>query len=192
MITRGVDTGSRATPRLWQFLSLLLLVGTVAIGGGRSIIAMLERELVVRRNWLSREEFADTYAMAHVIPGVYSVNFGVILGFRFFGGVGAVLAAVTLVSPSFFMVLLLAKGYTLFRHVQLVQGVFRAVAPAVVGMFAAILASMGRALLRSPVDVAVALLAFGGFLWLHVHPALLLLAAGAAGYLRATGGRPGK
>jgi len=192
MITQGVNAGSKATPTLWHFLSLLLVVGTVAIGGGRSIIAMLERELVARRGWLSREEFADAYAMAHVIPGVYSVNFGVILGFRFFGGVGAVLAAVTLVFPSFFMVLLLAKGYTLFRHVQVVQGVFQAVAPAVVGMFAAILVSMGRTLLRSPVDVAVALLASGGFLWLHVHPALLLLAAGAAGYLRGTGRRPGK
>jgi len=187
-----VNTGSKATPTLWPFLSLLLLAGTVAIGGGRSIIAMLERELVARRGWLSREEFADAYAMAHVIPGVYSVNFGVILGFRFFGGVGAVLAAVTLVFPSFFMVLLLAKGYTLFRHVQVIQGVFQAVAPAVVGMFAAILVSMGRTLLRSPVDVAVALLASGGFLWLHVHPAFLLLAAGAAGYLRGTGRRPEK
>ncbi|MDR7433914.1 MAG: chromate transporter [Armatimonadota bacterium] len=192
MAKQGESEKGRARPTLWQFFSVLLVVGTIAIGGGRSIIAMLERELVVRRAWLGREEFADTYAMAHIIPGVYSVNFGVILGFRFFGGVGALLAAIALVFPSFLMVLLLSKGYALLRHTQAVQGAFQAVAPAVVGMFSAILVGMGRTLLRTPLDAIMALFAFGGFLWFHLHPAFLLLAAGGAGYLLATAQRLGR
>ncbi|MBI4279268.1 MAG: chromate transporter [Armatimonadetes bacterium] len=174
---------ARAAPPLGECLRLLLFIGSVSVGGGRAMIALVEREMVQRRRWLTPEEFADTYALAHVLPGVYSVNMGAILGYRWYGALGGIATVGALILPSFLLVLFMAQGYAALRDVPAVRQVFGAVGAAVVGMFLAVAVSIGRVIVRDAAGAAIVAAAALGFAALRVHPALMVVAAGAAGYL---------
>lgn len=177
------ELGAAAAPSLARVFACFLKVGSVAFGGVYGMLGFLERELVLRRRWLTSEELAEAVALGQVMPGAPIVNTGVLVGYRLGGVRGAVAATLGQILPGFVVVLLVGVAYAELRSAPALRGALRGVAAAVVGLLAAVALSMGRRVLDGARGGAVALACLGLLSLAHASPIALLAGSGLAGWL---------
>ena len=128
---------------LQGFLTFLK-IGLFTIGGGYAMIPLIEREVVERRQWLSREDFLDLMSLSQALPGVFAVNFSIYIGHRLRGLRGSLALTAGIVLPSFVIILLVAMFFSAFADNRVVEAIFRGVRPAVVALIAAPLFKMAK------------------------------------------------
>lgn len=129
---------------LQGFLTFLK-IGLFTIGGGYAMIPLIEREVVERRRWLSKEDFLDLMSLSQALPGVFAINFSIYIGHRLRGLRGSVALAAGVVLPSFVIILSVAMFFTAFADNRVVAAAFKGVRPAVVALIAVPCISLGRA-----------------------------------------------
>ncbi|MBR3373753.1 MAG: chromate transporter [Bacteroidaceae bacterium] len=128
---------------LQGFLTFLK-IGLFTIGGGYAMIPLIEREVVERRQWLSREDFLDLMSLSQALPGVFAVNFSIYIGHRLRGLRGSLALAAGVVLPSFVIILLVAMFFSAFADNRVVEAIFRGVRPAVVALIAVPCIKLGK------------------------------------------------
>ena len=128
---------------LQGFLTFLK-IGLFTIGGGYAMIPLIEREVVVRRQWLKREEFLDLMSLSQALPGVFAVNFSIYIGHRLRGLRGSLALAAGVVLPSFVIILLVAMFFSAYADNRVVEAIFRGVRPAVVALIAVPCIKLGK------------------------------------------------
>ncbi len=160
-----------------------LRIGASAFGGGMAALPVFEAELVNRRHWLTPAEVAEAYAISQSIPGVIMINFAVLSGLRLAGKRAAILAAVTVALPSFFIILLLAALFGDRWENRWVAGALSGLRPAVVAMIAGAAIRLGRASLRSPIGWLLAAAGAALMLARVIGPVPLILTGAGAGLL---------
>jgi chromate transporter len=165
-----------------------LILGTIAFGGPAAHVALMRRELVVRRRWLPEAEFMRMFAACNLIPGPSSTELAIYLGYRRAGWRGLVLGGFLFILPAMLIMLAIAWAYTRFGGMVQAGGVLYGIRAAVIGIVVWAIVDLGRRLLKSwPVFVlagAITLLSLLG-----VSPALLILAGGLLGAGAVTLGR---
>jgi chromate transporter len=125
-----------ATYSLWQIILYFLKLGTVGFGGPVALTGYMYRDLVERRGWISEEDYKDGLALAQLAPGPLAAQLGIYLGYVHYGILGATLAGIAFVLPSFIMVVALGWAYTLYGGLTWMQAVFYAVGASVIGIIA--------------------------------------------------------
>ena len=120
----------------FQLFYTFLKIGAFTLGGGYMMITLIEREIVERKKWLTKDEFLDFLVLAQSAPGILAVNISILTGNSLKGKKGAVTATLGTVLPSFLCILFIAVFLTQFQDNQMVQNFFRAVRPAVVALIA--------------------------------------------------------
>jgi chromate transporter len=164
---------------LRELAALYLRLGLTAFGGPAAHIAMMEDEVVVRRKWLSREEFVDLLGATNLIPGPNSTEMAIHVGHRRAGFAGLLLAGTCFILPAAVLVLAIAWAYVHFGTLPQVAGILYGVKPVVVVIVLQALWRLSRTALKDKVSIAVALLAtVSGFL--GIHELLILFGAGVA------------
>ena len=162
---------------LRELAALFLRLGLTAFGGPAAHIAMMQEEVVERRQWLTKEQFLDLLGAANLLPGPSSTEVALYIGYRQAGGIGILLAGVGFILPAFLMVMGLAWAYVRFGHLPQVTGVLYGIKPVVIAVILQALWNLGRTALKSKflagIGLAALPLAFFG-----VSPLLLLLGAG--------------
>src|SRR5437667_9570881 len=103
------DDGRRTT--LTELAALFLRLGATSFGGPAAHIAMLEDEVVARRQWLTRAEFLDLLGATNLIPGPNSTEMAIHIGHRRAGALGLVVAGVCFIVPAALMVGAIAWAY---------------------------------------------------------------------------------
>ena len=83
-------------------------MGAITFGGGYAMLPILEREVVEKRAWISKEEVLDYYAVSQGLPGIITVNVSVFIGYRRRGIPGGIMAALGVVSPCIIIITILA------------------------------------------------------------------------------------
>ena len=163
------------------FVSFTLL----ALQGFGGVVAIVQRELVERKQWLTTDEFLEDWAVAQVMPGPNVVNLSMMIGGRYFGLPGAMAALAGMLTVPLIIVLLLALLHARVGQHPGVAGAFRGMAAVSAGMFAASALKLSGALKRNPMPLAwcVALCAAGFVLvaWLRLPLAYVLLGVGGLG-----------
>lgn len=167
---------SRAA-RLWELAALFLKLGATAFGGPAVHIALLENEVVRRRQWLTHAEFLDLLGATNLIPGPNSTELAIHIGLRRAGAWGLIVAGVCFVVPAFLIVLACAWFYTRYARLPQVAGVFYGVKPVVLAIVVQALCRLAPSAIRSRLLAAVAVAACAASL-AGVHELLLLLIAG--------------
>jgi chromate transporter len=109
-------------------------LGYSGFGGPVALVGYMHRDLVEERKWISEEEYKDGLALAQLAPGPLAAQLGIYLGFVHYRLLGATLAGIAFVLPSFFMVVVLGIAYKLFGGLPWMQAVFYGVGAAVVGI----------------------------------------------------------
>lgn len=115
------------------FLSFTLL----ALQGFGGVLAVVQRELVEKKRWLTREEFIEEWAVAQIMPGPNVVNLCLMIGGRYFGLKGAMAALAGLITVPLVVVLLLVLVYTRFADNSAVVGALHGMGAVVAGLVAA-------------------------------------------------------
>ena len=99
-------------------------IGMFAFGGGYAMLPMFERELTVKRKWLSKEDVTDLFATAQCLPGILSCNFAVFVGYKQKGILGGIAAALGMITPSIVIILIIASFLSAFTDIEIVSKAF--------------------------------------------------------------------
>jgi chromate transporter len=160
-----------------QLAVFFLRLGTTAFGGPAAHIAIMEDELVRRRQWLSREKFLDLLGASNLIPGPSSSELAIHIGYLCAGWRGLLIAGTCFILPAAVMVATLGWLYVHFGELPTVAGILRGIKPVVIAVVLQALWGLGRTAVKTTFlgFVAVFSLAFAVF---GFHPLVLLLLAG--------------
>lgn len=121
------------------FLTLFLeffKIGLFAVGGGLATIPFLY-ELAAKYPWLTPQQLADMIAVAESTPGPIGINCATYAGFNAAGVPGAIVATLSLVLPSFIIILIVSRFLSKYNENKLVKRTFSALRPAATGLIAA-------------------------------------------------------
>ncbi len=127
-----------AAPRYtrWQMVGYMLGLGTWGFGGPVALVGFMYRDLVERRQWISEADYKEGLALAQLMPGPLAAQLAIYLGYVHFRVLGATLAGLAFVLPSFFMVVGLGAVYVAYGGLGWMQAVFYGVGAAVIGIIA--------------------------------------------------------
>jgi len=118
---------------------------------------MMEDEVVRRRGWLTRDEFLDLVGATNLIPGPNSTEMAIHIGRRVAGSIGLVIAGACFIVPATLLTLVAAWAYVEYGALPRVQGALYGIKPVIIAVIALALWRLGRAALRMPGLIVVAL-----------------------------------
>ena len=163
-------------------------IGAFTFGGGWAMIALIQREVVDKHRWVSKEEFVDMLAVAQSLPGILAVNFSVAIGDRLRGFKGSLVSAVGTILPSFIIILAIAMFLTpdTIKENETLNSIFKGIRPAVVALIVAPVLTTAKAakinLKTVAIPVAVALLIYSGIPYVS-NPIVYIILGGIGGYI---------
>ncbi|PZP31347.1 MAG: chromate transporter [Roseateles depolymerans] len=136
---------------------LFLAFTRLALQGFGGVLAIAQRELVERLQWLTKEEFVELLAIAQVLPGPNIVNLSMMIGDRFFGLRGAFVALAGMLAAPSVLVLVLAALYGEFARHPIVADALRGMGAVSAGLILATGLKLLPALKKSPLGLPLAL-----------------------------------
>ena len=147
------------------------------------MVPMMEREIVDKHHWLTKEEFLDIYAVSQVTSGIFAVDMASHIGYKCGGIRSGICASLGVVLPSIIIILAIAIVFLQFKDNRWVEAFFKGVRPAVVALLAVPIFSMARSAritwTNCWIPIASTLL-----IWLcGVSPVWIILAAVVGGIL---------
>lgn len=116
---------------------LFLAFNSVALQGFGGVLTIIQREMVDKRRWMTQQQFVEDWAVSQILPGGNVINLSIILGNRYFGWRGALVALAGMLAVPLLIVLVLATLYTQFAQVQAVSGAVRGMGAAAAGLIGA-------------------------------------------------------
>ncbi len=108
----------------------------LALQGFGGVVAVVQRELVERRCWLSQAQFLEDWAVAQIMPGPNVVNLSLMLGGRFFGARGAAVALAGMLTLPLVVLLLLVVAVGHWIELPAMQGALRGLGSVAAGLIA--------------------------------------------------------
>lgn len=125
---------SSPTYSLWQLITYFLKLGSLGFGGPVALVGYIHRDLVEKRRWISEADYKEGLALSQLMPGPLAAQLSMYLGYVHYRVIGATLAGITFVLPSFLMVLALGWAYSLYGGLCWMQAVFYGVGASVIGI----------------------------------------------------------
>jgi chromate transporter len=144
---------------LRELALFFLRLGTTAFGGPAAHIAMMEDEVVRRRQWVPREKFLDLLGAANLIPGPSSTEMAIFIGYLCKGWAGLLLAGVCFIAPAMVIVIGFAWAYVRFGNLPQVTWLLYGVKPVVIAIILQALWQLGRTAVKSKFLGALAIIA---------------------------------
>jgi chromate transporter len=129
---------------LRELTMYFLRLGTFGFGGPIALAGYMQKDLVEKRRWLSKEDYIEGLALAQLAPGPLAAQLAIYLGWVRGGVLGATLIGVAFVLPSFIMVLGLAALYLRFGGLSWMQGAFYGIGAAVIAIIARSVWKLGK------------------------------------------------
>ncbi len=129
----------------WNLFLSFFKIGAFTFGGGWAMIPIIEREVVDRRQWIKREDFVDSLAIAQSLPGILAVNISILVGNRMRGFKGSLIASLGTILPSFLMILTIAIWFSQTYDNPVVERIFKGIRPAVVALIVSPVLSTAKA-----------------------------------------------
>lgn len=157
----------------------------LAMQGFGGVLPVAQRELVERQRWLTRPQFLEMLSVAQVLPGPNIVNLALMIGDRFFGWRGAVIATVGILLAPLVVVLVLALVAQQTHGVRGIEGALRGMGVVSAGLILSTAWKLGSGLRKNamgrPICAALVLLTLLAIGWLRWPLVWVVLGLGAAG-----------
>lgn len=163
------------------FVSFTLL----ALQGFGGVLAVVQRELVEKKRWMTREQFVEEWAVAQVMPGPNVVNLSLMIGGRYFGLPGALAGLAGMLLAPLTVVLMLAMAFGTVSDAAWAQGALRGMGAVSAGLIAGtglkLIAALRGNPMRMPACITLSALSFTGVALLRWPLAWVLLFVGLLG-----------
>lgn len=170
-------------PTFSQALKVWAKIGLLSFGGPAGQIALMHKELVEERRWISEARFLHALNYCMLLPGPEAQQLATYVGWLLHGWRGGVAAGVLFVLPGFAVILALATGYALFQQLDWLASIFFGLKAAVLAIVVEALVRVARRALKNWVSYALALSAFLALFAFSVPFPVVVLCAGLIGYL---------
>src|ERR1700735_98648 len=129
-------------------IALFVAFAKMSLAGFGGVLCVARRAIVDEHRWMTADEFNETFALCHFLPGPNIVNLSVVFGSRFRGLAGAATALAGLVGPRVVVVTILAALYAHFGEVDALRRILAGVSCAAVGLLIAVVFRMLTPLVR--------------------------------------------
>ena len=168
-----------------QAFVVWLRIGLLSFGGPAAQIALMHREVVDTRGWLTEKQYLNALSFCMLLPGPEAMQLATYAGWRLHGTLGGLIAGLLFVLPGAIVILALALVYGLYGDVPLVNALFLGIKAAVIIIVIEALLKVAKRALHLPEHWVIAALAFIGIFLLALPFPLIIITAAAFGFMRA-------
>ncbi|MGV3573381.1 MAG: chromate transporter [Ramlibacter sp.] len=173
-------------PQPKSLTDLFVSFSLLALQGFGGVLAVVQRELVEKKRWMSKEEFVEEWAVAQIMPGPNVVNLSIMIGSRYFGWRGALASLAGMLTFPLLVVLALALVYAQFSSDPQVAGALRGMGAVAAGLITAtglkLVGALRRNVLGVPLCALLGAVAFVAIAWLKLPLLWVLLGVGGLGW----------
>jgi len=175
---------SRGIPEsLAEIGAYFFKVGAFTVGGGLTMIAFMEEQVVGQFHWLTPREFIDGLALGQFTPGPL-LMVAAYVGYKVAGIAGATVAAAATFLPSFILMLAILPVLDRVRKVAWMRAAMKGMGPAVIGILAVSLVKLAPHALPDPFAIVILIATLAALLYSKIGTVKLILAGGVLGVLR--------
>ena len=162
---------------LWELYLSFLNIGALMFGSGYTMLPLLTREVVEKRNWITQEELLDAFALSQCVPGVIAINTAVMIGNKRGGWGGAVAALLGIMTAPILAILLVATVLMQFWNNPVMVSAFNGVRVAVAAVITSAVISLIRANVKDWLGIALCIAGFVMIALAHISPIFVVLMA---------------
>lgn len=175
------------SPTFREAFAVWTRIGCLSFGGPAAQIALMHREVVETRNWLSEKQYLDALAFCMMLPGPEAMQLATYAGWRLHGIRGGLAAGLMFVIPGAIMIMALAALYAAIGNIPIVAAVFLGIKAAVVAIVVEALAKVARRALTTTASWAIAAAAFFAIFVFAIPFPLIIAVAAILGVLSGLG-----
>lgn len=168
---------------LINLLITFFKIGAFSFGGGYAMLPLIQQEVVINHPWFTQMEFLDILAIAEMTPGPIAINMATFLGFRTAGVVGAIMATIGVILPSFCIVLLIVHFFLKFQENKHIQNALSTIRPTVLGLIASAAILLWKDAIIDYSSIVIAVIAFILVTFKKMNPLFVLLLSGGLGII---------
>jgi chromate transporter len=147
------DQGSETLARPASRRALFWAFTALAMQGFGGVLAVVQRDLVERKRWMTREQFVDDWAVAQILPGANVINLSLMIGDRYFGWTGAAAAVAGMLLAPLMVLLMVVVLYSTVAQTALAQGALRGMGAVAAGLIIATGMKLLSALVKNPLGL---------------------------------------
>lgn len=163
--------------RLKEIGKVFLKLGFMAFGGPAAHIAMMDEEIIQKKNWISRDKFMDLIGATNLIPGPNSTELAIHLGFERGGVLGLLIGGSAFIFPAMTITLLFAFIYVKFGDIPQVESILYGMKPVIIVIILKALFRLGKSVIKNKFYFALGIFIIGIYL-LGIGEIPLLLVSG--------------
>lgn len=161
-----------------------LRIGLFAIGGAYSFLPLIEKEVVERYHWLTKEEFLDISGVTKVFPGAISIKYATYTGYKIGGVMGAIFANLGNILAPMLLVIFASVFYIRYKDSLAVKSALDTIRLTVFAMIIAVaFQAVDIHTLAQIRSLLVIVLSFIVFMYTKIHPAIVIILAGVIGFI---------
>jgi chromate transporter len=168
-------------PSLSEATKVWAKIGLISFGGPAGQIALMHKEMVEARNWLSERQFLNALSFCMLLPGPEAMQLATFAGWRLHGTLGGLIAGLLFVLPGALVILALAALYIVFGQLPAVEAIFLGIKATVVIIVIEALLRVSKKALQNTAHWVLAGLAFIAIFFLNLPYPLIILGAGLYG-----------
>ena len=173
----------QSNPTLRQSTATWCKIGLLSFGGPAAQIALMHREIVENKKWLSEDQFLNALNFCMLLPGPEAMQLATYSGWRINGTLGGLIAGLLFVLPGAFLITLLAVIYAFFGDVPLINSLFLGVKATVVVIVIQALLKVSKKALRTHYHTSIAVTAFISIFFFNLPYPFIIFVSAFFGYL---------
>lgn len=166
-----------------QLFVVFFRVGLFTIGGGYAMLPMLRKECVEKYGWATDDEMLDYFAIGQSTPGIIAVNTSTFIGYKKAGIIGALFSTIGMVTPSWIIIISIARLFEEFQDNIYVQNAFLGIRVVVVVLILNAVVRMGKKSIKTTIQFVIMLLAFAIVAFTSLSPIVIVLTSGFLGIM---------
>lgn len=158
-------------------------IGAVTFGGGYAMFPIIQRDIVEKRGWATKEEIADYYAIGQCTPGIIAINTATFVGYKRKGVPGGIIATLGFVTPALIIITIIAAVLSNFAHLAVVKNAFAGIRVCVCILILNAVINLWKNSVTDAPSLLIFLAVAAVSIIFSVSPAVMVLLAGVAGII---------
>lgn len=166
-----------------KLFSTFFNIGLFTFGGGYAMISLMQREVIEKNKWISKEDMTDMIVISESTPGPISVNIATFVGYKVSGFFGALCSTLGLVLPSFLIIILLSSFLDILQDNVIFQNAFFGIRAAVIALILKTFVSMYKEFPKKLFTYIILAITFVAVLLLNIKAIYVIIVAAILGII---------